>query len=219
MSKPVTQYELPEHFVDQFWRAVRHVGVTPRKNLEWFLEFGRQDLAHAEKGKLVEVWLDLNAMAIVAGIHKDRQLGLEAFEQQLHWKQVATYFPQLSDFREKISNLQGLVRRHVKAFIGTGHAIVRTSSLRFVVYRKDRSVRLIPELSRPDGPFLYRLMASLAASGMLLTTCGDSKCGKVFVKDRLNQKYCSLTCKGRLNMERKRERDKRKSQRRSIPRR
>jgi CGNR zinc finger len=217
--------------VSEIAQVQPRVGKGPLERLRWALEFAQKDLATLTVGD----WLNLQREFVAFGatrssLPEPKDAALKGARpgdgrgQERKWPRGLGNW-RLFDFvlgpddgrdkvflptKEKLEAVQGVWRKVIKPFL-SADAVGWIGPLSFTlnVARADEEGRTRTSVIRDigsDPDSLVPLGILLAGYAHRLGTCQAQGCGRWFVGDRKNQRFCSRACLNRESLKAFRER-------------
>jgi hypothetical protein len=188
----------------QLKEARARIGRTPGERMRWVIEFSRLSLPASHSVEMMNLRYELAVFG---------ELLIFAPDDTFPWRTSADLSrPNWQLPSEKIvRSCQAAFRSSLYEVVETGAATLETPPLKHQLFWGDKpldskdlmyAVTGIPAGS--DGPYTYVLVQLLMTHGHRIRYCGE--CDQIFLADRRNKTYCSLSCQTRAGTRRFRRR-------------
>lgn len=204
MNAPDSHKRNPPHRT-----ALSRVGAQAHKRLQWVLNFNSCALEAVDPTNWQRLQEEITVFQQIGMLglqgHRIRREDLQRLAQQpIEAKLVIGLVTRL--FAKEI---QTISREAITGLIVSGQAGLQISSGKMLLMRTTRGVSAVRVPDKTTGPFVDHLSSLLIEAGHALANCGADNCNRrYFVKNRKSQRFCSATCKGRVNMRRLRDRQR-----------
>lgn len=226
-----------------FQEATKETGRTWREHGNWFLGFAAMPLGSLRPDEKTRLWHQLLAIATLAARPTDKKgeclTGALSDEEMTAWRDAAE-FALYTDWWAQawwgsVVQLQQRLSIVLEEFWRTQRLEIPLHEAYFLMSPGQQEGRLIfprhhqvtigkhEARTGIEGAILYRFAQTLGHAGKRLRTCIGSKCQKLFIGGRTDQRYCTYNCllrhhmaKKRHDMAKKRAAAQRKTQRTST---
>jgi hypothetical protein len=209
----------------------KEVGISWWRNLEWIVRFSATDLASLDHAERLRLWRGLLALAVLAARGVTHQTASSLTPEESHqWKLAAMWpiHPPYSIDRpveqtEEYQSWWNTIQESQRDVKGVLHAAAIGDSPLLPI--KDGALRITPRGLIPVFPFAAMRphadgTAFLSHETALMVRLGQifhrhpaplaycRKCRELFIRKRLDKRFCSDTCRSAHGMREKRTRDR-----------
>jgi hypothetical protein len=186
--------------------AFRRIGSTTVGNLKWLLFFTNADLGDVPSTEWPHLQQEITAFIQLGIIQLQRDLTVEDVQWLVNHPIETSLVQTLGD-RGHVIRLKGAAAKIIKQFVDGNDIELPPVTLRRFLTKTPQGWQKCIIPSRPEDAFIERLLFVLQEAGTDMSRCQANDCKKLFVKQRIDQRFCSDTCRSRIAMRTKRSKE------------